>query len=66
MPSGALGAALIRHRVTAAVPSAVSPAFDARRKTNAVTPEASAASWRRFEAVVEYFVISPTTPATPA
>lgn len=66
MPSGRLGAALTRHRVTAAVPSAPCSTFDARLKTNAVTPDDSAASCSRLEAVVEYFPTSPTTPAMPA
>lgn len=44
MPSASLGAALMRQRVSAAVPSTVASARDARLKTKAVTPEASAAS----------------------
>ena len=65
MPSETLGAAAIRHRVVAAVPSAAIAGFDARRNTNAVTPELSAASCNRLDAVVEYLVTSPTTPARP-
>jgi len=53
MPSGSLGAAAIRQRVTAAVPSGAASRLDARRNTKVVTPDASAASCRRFDAVVE-------------
>jgi hypothetical protein len=48
MPSASLGAAAIRHRVTAAVPSLATSTLAARRNTKAVTPDSSAASWRAF------------------
>ena len=66
MPRSSLGAAVMRHRVMAAVPSTAWSALDERRNTNAATPDPSAASCSRFEAVVEYLPISPTTPASPA
>ena len=66
MPRFSLGAAVIRHRVIAAVPSVACSGFDDRRKMKAGTPDPSAASCSRFDAVVEYLVISPTTPARPA
>lgn len=58
-------ATVIRQRVTAAVPSPSWSGLDARRKMKAGTPEPSATSSSRFDAVVEYLVISPTTPARP-
>jgi hypothetical protein len=65
MPRSSLGLAVIRQRVSAAVPSCACSTLEARRKTKAATPEPSAASCRRFEAVVEYLPISPTTPPRP-
>lgn len=65
MPRSSLGLAVIRHRVTAAVPSVACSGLDARRKTKAATPDPSAASWSRFDAVVLYLVTSPTTPPRP-
>lgn len=66
MPRSSLGLAVMRQRVKAAVPSAACPRLDDRRKTNAATPDPSAASCSRFDAVVLYLVISPTTPPSPA
>src|SRR3546814_4350100 len=65
MPRSSLGLAVIRQRVSAALPSTAGPSFDARRNRKAGTPDVSAASCSRFEAVVVYFATSPTTPARP-
>lgn len=66
MPSRVLGAARTRQRVVAAVPAPVVSTGIERRNTNAGTPECSAASWSRREAVSDSDVSSPTTPASPA